>query len=58
MNGWQGLTYLTLDLLEPFGMEYASAIEVGYIKLIKALCVFLTYIHNINHTSALKLFSL
>ena len=29
MNGWQGLTYLALDLLKPFGMEYYSAIEVN-----------------------------
>ena len=29
-NGWQGLTFIAMDLLEPFGMQYASAVEVIY----------------------------
>lgn len=28
-NGWQGLTFVAMDLLEPFGMDYVSAIEVS-----------------------------
>ena len=30
-NGWQGLTFIAMDLLEPFGMQYASAVEVIYL---------------------------
>ncbi|CAH1779903.1 unnamed protein product [Owenia fusiformis] len=28
-NGWQGVTYIVLDLLGQFGMEYAAAVEVA-----------------------------
>ena len=31
-NGWQGLTFIAMDLLEPFGMDYAAAVEVSPLK--------------------------
>ena len=28
-QGWQGLTFLAMDLMEPFGMEYVTAVEIA-----------------------------
>ncbi len=31
-NGWQGLTFIAMDLLKPFGMQYAAAVEVSWVQ--------------------------
>ncbi|XP_013405621.1 tankyrase-like protein isoform X2 [Lingula anatina] len=29
-NGWQGVSYIVMDLMESFGMKYATAVEIAF----------------------------